>query len=382
MDKSKPYGSDPKAGCAGHGQSRKDKLQLDPHKRLRGFEAMMARAEGNAPAMAALSRLLRTDNLKAAAVDLAARALALAPDDGEVRAIAREILSADVPSWHFAIVQDEARNLAYEDALRRAVTPRSRVLEIGTGTGILSMMAARAGAAHVYTCEMEPAVALAARDVIAENGFADRITVLSKHSATVDPAELGGPVDIFMSELISNDMVAEDPLPVLEDTIGRLVKPGGAIIPAGGHVRVALAHDIRMEARQIGMIAGFDLSSFNRLASPFYQIGVGSPHLRLRSEPADLFKFDFVSGGPWPEQRNYVQVSARGGPVNGIVQWIALEMDEAGIYENRPGPAASSSWAALFHPIDASFESYQGQLCTIFGRHDRAALRLWASTPH
>lgn len=347
--------------------------------RLRGFEALIARAQGNAPAMAALSRLLRTDGWKEEAASLAARALALAPDDAEVRATAREILSADVPAWHFVIVRDEPRNRAYEEALRRAVTPGSRVLEIGTGTGLLAMMAARAGAAHVFTCEMEPAVALAARDVIARNGLADRITVLSKCSTDVDPAELGELADVLVSETVSNDMLAEDPLPSLADAIARLVKPGGVVIPARGRVRVALAHDARMEARQIGTISGFDLSPFNRLASPFYQVVVGSPHVALRSEAADLFDFDFQSGGPWPEQRSGVEVRACGGRINGILQWIALDMDQVGRYENQPGAGAVSSWAALFHPFPAAVESHPGQSCAILGRHDRRALRVWGT---
>ena len=87
---------------------------MDADQRLRGFEALIVGAEGNAPAMAALSRLLRSDGRKEAAADLAARALALAPDDAEVRALAREIRSMDVPSWHFAIVRDTPRNRAYD----------------------------------------------------------------------------------------------------------------------------------------------------------------------------------------------------------------------------------------------------------------------------
>ncbi|MEO8259982.1 MAG: 50S ribosomal protein L11 methyltransferase [Acidobacteriota bacterium] len=350
---------------------------MDATQRRRGFDALIARTEGNAPAMAALSRLLRTDGLKERAADLAARALALAPDDGEIRAIAGEILSADVPSWHFVIVRDEPRNLAYEEALRRAVTPGSRVLEIGTGTGLLAMMAARAGAAHVFTCEMEPAVALAARDVIARNGLSERITVLSKRSTDVDPAELGALADILVSETVSNDMLAEDTLPSLADAIARLVKPGGRVIPARGRVRVALAHEVRMESRRIGVISGFDLSSFNRLAGPCYQVVVGSPQLQLRSDAADLFHFDFQSGGPWSEQRSRVEVRAHGGPVNGIVQWIALDMDEVGRYENQPGPTATSSWAALFHPFPTAVESRPAQACTIRARHDSTALRIW-----
>jgi type II protein arginine methyltransferase len=151
------------------------------------------------------------------------------------------------------------------------------------------------------------------------------------------------------------------------------------VIPARGRVRVALAHDARMEARRIGAISGFDLSSFNRLASPFYQVGAASPRLELRSEAADLFDFDFQSGGPWPEERSRVEVRAQGRPINGIVQWIALDMDEVGRYENRPGGAASS-WAVMFHPFPAAVESQPGQSWTIFGRHDGTALRVWGKS--
>jgi SAM-dependent methyltransferase len=345
--------------------------------RRRGFDALIEHAEGNAPAMAALSRLLRTDGWKAEAAALAARALTLSPGDAEVRAIATDILSADVPAWHFVIVRDAPRNQAYEDALRRAVTPGSRVLEIGTGTGLLAMMAARAGAAHVYTCEMEPAVALAARDVIARNGLTDKITVIPKCSIDVDLAEIGERVDILVSETVSNDMLAEDPLPPLADAIARLVKPGGVVIPARGRVRVALAHDARLDARRLGTVSGFDLSPFNRLASPFSQVVVGSPHVTICSDAADLFDFDFQSGGPWPDQRNRAEVRAHGGRVNGILQWIALDMDETGVYENQPGPGAVSSWAALFHGFPEPVECAAGQPCEIFGRHDGKALRVW-----
>jgi type II protein arginine methyltransferase len=251
------------------------------------------------------------------------------------------------------------------------------VLEIGTGTGLLAMMAARAGAAHVFSCEMEPAVALAARDVIARTGLSERITVLSKRSTDVQPAELGGPTDMLVSEILSNDLLAEGALPSVADAIARLVKPGGRVIPARGRVRVALAHEARMESRRIGVISNFDLSPFNRLASPCYRVVVDSPHLQLRSDAADLFEFDFQSGGPWPNRRNRVEVRAHDGPINGIVQWIALAMDEIGFYENRPGPEATSAWAAHFHPFPAAIESRPNQTRTIFARHDGTSLRVW-----
>lgn len=353
---------------------------MDASARRAGFESLARAAEGDPLAMAAVARLFRTDGWKVQSVELAARALAAAPANGEARAIAREALSTDVPAWHFAIVRDHVRNLAYAEALTRVVTPGCRVLEVGTGTGLLAMMAARAGAGHVFTCEMEPAVAMAARDVVAINGLSDRVTVLPKHSRAVTLEDLGGPADVLVSEIVSNDMVTEDALPALEDVIGRLVAPGGRVVPARGRVQVALAFDARMKARGLGTVEGFDLSPFDRLAPPAYQIGVGSPYLELRSDAATLFDFNFQTGGPWPAQRNSIEVGAHGGPVNGIVQWIALDMDGAGQYENRPGSGASSCWAALFHPFVRTIQSRPADSYALHGRQDRAALRLWSET--
>lgn len=58
-------------------------------------------------------------------------------------------------------------------------------LDIGGGTGLLSMFAAAAGARHVYCCEMNPHLADIARKCIATNGFTDRITVIAKHSKDI-----------------------------------------------------------------------------------------------------------------------------------------------------------------------------------------------------
>lgn len=58
--------------------------------------------------------------------------------------------------WHYRMLNDLERNEAYDRALRRALQllPGAVVLDIGGGTGLLSMFAARAGAAHVYCCEV------------------------------------------------------------------------------------------------------------------------------------------------------------------------------------------------------------------------------------
>jgi tetratricopeptide (TPR) repeat protein len=97
--------------------------------------ALMPQAEGNPAAMIQIARMMRKDGQHEQALAQCRKALALAPRDAELAAQANRLLSEDVPAWHFAIVRDELRNAAYDAALRRAIRPGARVLEIGTGTG-------------------------------------------------------------------------------------------------------------------------------------------------------------------------------------------------------------------------------------------------------
>lgn len=347
--------------------------------RTEDLDALLRQVDGNPAAMVTLARLLAGKGTRGVAVDLCTRALDLDVDDGEVRAIAAEVLSAGIPRWHFDIVRDEGRNSAYEAALRRKIVPGAKVLEIGTGTGLLAMMAARAGAAEVITCEADPAIAMAARRIIERNGYAGRVRVITSHSTDLDVhRDLQGPVDVLVSEILANDLLGEGTLPVLEHACRNLLKPGALIIPARGRVRVALAEDDDWEDMRMGAVEGFDLTPFNRLAAPSREIYIGASRLTLRSDPADLFAFDFTSGGPYPANRGEARLIAQGRRINGIAQWIALDMDDSGaVYENRPEPGADSSWWSVFHPFEKPLLVSPGQEIVVHAKHDRGALRVW-----
>ncbi len=308
---------------------------------------------------------------------LACQARALAPNDAEIAALTHDPLTRGVPDWHFTIVRDSRRNGLYDAALRRAITPGMRVLDIGTGTGLLAMMAARAGATEVIACEMNPAVADAAREIIALNGFADRIRVLTKKSTQLDPwADLGGQVDVIVSEIVSNDLLKENVLPVMEHAVANLLKPGGRMVPTRGDILVALADMPRAEAKRLGVIAGFDLSPFNRL--------MGAPilvqrrdELLLRSAPATLFSFDFTKGGDWPAAEAQQPLTATGGRITGVVQWMHLQLDETSAYDVRQNGDHPPTWAALFFPLDTAITPEAGQTVRVRGLHDRLSIRSW-----
>jgi protein arginine N-methyltransferase 7 len=343
------------------------------------WDAMIAAVDGEPLRMAWLASRLQRKGQAEKARALSARALALAPGDQEIQVIAAEIFSDGIPEWHAAIANDGPRLAAYDAALRRAVKPGDCVLEIGTGSGILAMMAARAGAAEVITCEMNPVIAERARHIIAQNGYADRVRVIAKHSDALRlGVDMSRRADVLVSEIIGTSLLGENVLPVMDMVADRLLREDGAMIPARGTVRVALADFADAANQRLGMTDGFDLSAFNGLLPPNYFISVDSPHLTLRSDAADLFTFDFRA-----ELRESGRVMrmlrAQGGPANGVVEWIRLEMDDVTVYENQPNCSAFSSWGATFHPFVSGHAPHANGEVAVNASHDINSVRIWTS---
>ena len=340
--------------------------------------AMSASVEDGPLAQVNLARAILAAGEEDKARELAQDAMRRAPQDSQVRVLAAEVLSHGVPDWHFDLVRDAARNQAYNAALQRAVRPGMKVLEIGTGSGILAMMAARAGATEVITCEANPALAAAARINIRRNGYADRIRLVVKHSYDLDPsADLGGHADLLVSEIVSNDVLGQRVLAVVDDAHRRLLRPGAEVIPLGAVARVALAQSEQIAQSRIERVDGFDLSALNDLAPPSWKLRVGDPQLTLSTAPEDLFTFSFKAGQTHNSETASVTLRAKQGQANCIVQWMELRMDSAGLYENAPGLGATSCWAVLAYPLQRPISLERGEQVVVHGSHDRVEMRLW-----
>ena len=141
---------------------------------LESIKALLEGVSGEPNRMARLARVLLAKGLAKEDRTLCAQAVEMVPDDAEVYVISAEVFRHGVPNWFFPMVQDHHRHSAYENAMSRVIKPGYQVLEIGTGTGLFSMMAARAGATKIVTCESNSAVAFAVSEIIAQNGYSDR----------------------------------------------------------------------------------------------------------------------------------------------------------------------------------------------------------------
>ena len=125
------------------------------------------------------------------------------------------------------MIADEVRMRAYSGALRRAVHPDSTVLDIGAGTGILSLLACQYGARKVYAVEPSSAIVIA-EETARANGFADRIQCIQALSTDITLPEKA---DVVVSDLYGVLPLFEQRLPSIIDARRRLLAPGGNLIP-------------------------------------------------------------------------------------------------------------------------------------------------------
>ncbi len=300
--------------------------------------------------------------------------LAAAPDDPVLREAAAIVLQHKVQTYHRRMLADERRNAAY----RRGIEAHARgkvVLDIGAGSGLLAMIAARAGAAHVYTVEKNGAVAETAREIVARNGYADRITVIGRLSTELTREDIGGGADLIVSELFANDLICEEILPSLRHARRALGRPGAEIMPRHAAIRVALARYDGRRPPRAGMVEGFDLSPFNSHGSSILSLNGGTSKLAAMGPHADLFHFDFHDPDIPPEDRAQAVLTSSGGRVDGVAQWIWFRFDEATDYENRPG--SESHWAIVFTPFDEPVQTKAGERIAIEGWRDDRHLRVW-----
>ena len=132
------------------------------------------------------------------------------------------------PVEHARMLHDDRRTGDYLAALAAAVRPGDVVLDIGTGSGVLAVAAARAGARRVYAVEASDIAEVAGR-VFAANGVTDTVTLVPGWSRQI---ELPEPADLLVAEIIGNEPLEEEILETTLDARRRLLKPDARLDPA------------------------------------------------------------------------------------------------------------------------------------------------------
>jgi protein arginine N-methyltransferase 1 len=255
------------------------------------------------------------------------------------------------------MIADRARTDAYAEALRRAVRPCSVVLDIGTGTGIFSLLACRFGAERVYAVEPSDTIQ-AAREVARASGFADRIEFLQELSTRID---LPRRADVIVSDIRGVLPLHGRIIPSLADARERLLAPGGVMIPRRDTIRAAPVEAAELYARIVepwegDLARGFDLSSVRRAVVNAWTRARFDAD-QLLAAPVEWAAIDYRTVTE-PDVRGAMAWTAeRAGTAHGLAAWFDAELADGIGYSTAPGGPEMIYGTAFFpweRPVDLS----------------------------
>ncbi len=281
--------------------------------------------------------------------------------------------------YHRELIDDEQRTAAYRDAIRHYVRPDSVVLDLGCGSGILSLFACEAGARHVYAIDFQHAADLAAL-LARQCGFAERITVIHDKSFDVTLPEKAG---ILVNELMGGFALEEGMLGSVIDARMRLLKQDAVIIPAALQMRIAAVEYPEAHDRLIGWWQrphyGFDLCAVHMFASNVFR-HEKIPPSALLTDPATVIAIDFSTITTQDVSGRAQLRATRDGIVHGFAGWFHATL-APGI-EIEASCGSSMHWYQAFLALEEPVAVRAGTAMEIELQSHNGAMSRWSGTIH
>ena len=252
---------------------------------------------------------------------------------------------------------DGVRMDAYARAIAAAVKPGSVVLDLGAGTGILSLLAARAGARKVHAVETNPAVLLLA-ELARENGFEDRIEI---HHMSSFELTLPEKADVVVSDLRGSLPLNEAHLALIKDARERLLRPGGVLVPAEDRLMIALVDSQEVTRNLEQALDGFDRVGLSAAATRLSMVNTvfpdGSGNLSAShalSSAARWTTLDYAVVEPGVFEGSVDLTMRRGGRANALAVWFDAKVHEG--IEYSTGPGHTSAYTRTLLPLAEPFD--------------------------
>jgi len=254
-------------------------------------------------------------------------------------------------SYHYEILSDRDRVAPLRRAIELVAEGR-RVLESGAGSGVLSILAARAGARQVYAVEKDPAIACWVRKNVQRSGCGEIVRVIEKdaRSLTLDDID-GQEVDLIIAEHLSTWQVMEPQVSVMNHLNRHLAGNAALRIPERAFNCVELAHS------QFRFEDVVDLRTY-------YFLFTGIRRPAILSAPALFKEVDFRELNETSIDRSIEVVATAAGVVNSLQLTSPLRVLEGISFQS-----SDSLMPPVVVPLLEDLEVSAGDLVTVRCRY-------------
>jgi hypothetical protein len=300
-------------------------------------------------------------------VDLHAAGVLL-DEESHAAPLREDATGFDGAAVHSVMLDDRERTSRFLEGIQEVVRAGDVVVDVGSGTGILAMAAARAGASRVYAIEASR-IGKSAKLLFQENGFADRIVLVEGWSSQVTLPERA---DVLVSEIVGNDPFGEHVLEVTADAVKRLLKPKARLVPRrvrlfGLPVTVPAPemakHVFTSGAlRRWGSWYGFDFAPLAKISRDSLRLLYVNPY-RARgwpalSEPILIASLDLASRRDAEVQSVRSAPLTRPGRVDGVLLFFELDLGPTTTLSTHPAKVTRQNhWRSpvwtMAHPVEA-----------------------------
>lgn len=231
------------------------------------------------------------------------------------------------------MLADGPRMTFYHAAIARHIQPGDRVIDLGTGTGILAALAARRGAAHVYAIDHSE-ILKHARTLAVANQI-QNVEFVATHSTAFALEER---VDVILHEQMGDCLFDESMVANVTDLRDRLLKPGGLILPGAFefYCEPIKINDTRLVPFIWELnVHGYDYSCLQRERpqDPGYYHLVSSDlnlvdHFLGEPEPVLAFDLQTLDEADLPHEISFTRTVVNAGRLDGYAVFFRARVDD------------------------------------------------------
>jgi protein arginine N-methyltransferase 1 len=250
-------------------------------------------------------------------------------------------------SGYASMIADRIRIEAFKKALQGAIQPGAVVMDIGTGPGILAVLACQLGASCVYAIE-DSEVIQVAREIAAANHCSDKIVFFEDISTKVTIPDR---VDVVVSDLHGVLPLFGAHIPSIADARQRFLRPGGTLIPRKDQIWAAIieapADYGRFTDPWARNILGQDLKAgLQKVLNNFRKASVKPEQLLTVPQLWTILDFYTIQH---PDVSNTLRCTVqRNGVGHGILLWFDMELADGVRFSNAPGTPETIYGSAFF----------------------------------